>query len=70
MGGKIMQYIVDSYILEYVENKEKYYISFKDSINKQCRIEINREIFEEYMKSRKCYKKYKMNMTGTKNSQN
>ena len=57
MGGKVMQYIVDSYILEYIENEEKYYISFKDSIGKQCRIEINREIFEEYMKSRKCYKK-------------
>ena len=40
-----MQYKVDSYTLEYVESEDKYYISFIDSVNQECRIEIDKEIF-------------------------
>lgn len=54
-----MQYVVDSYILEYIESKDKYYISFKDSVENDCRIEINKEIFETYIKSKKAYIKIK-----------
>ena len=54
-----VKYEVDSYILEYIEDENKYYISFKDSSNKECRIEINQEIFEAYIKSKKAYVKIK-----------
>jgi RNA polymerase sigma-70 factor (ECF subfamily) len=54
-----MQYEVDNYILEYVENEEKYYISFEDSARQKCRIEIAKEIFDEYMISKKAYVKIK-----------
>lgn len=54
-----MQYLVDTYTLEYLENENKYYISFKDSVENECKIEISREIFEEYMKSKKSYIKIK-----------
>lgn len=45
-----MQYEVDSYTLEYMENEDKYYISFVDSVEHECRIEIDKEIFDIYMK--------------------
>lgn len=54
-----MQYEVDDYTLEYIEDEEKYYISFKDSAKQDCRIEIEKEIFEIYMNSRKAYVKIK-----------
>lgn len=48
-----MQYEVDSYILEYVEAENKYYITFLDSVNNRCKIEISEEIFEAYIDSKK-----------------
>ena len=54
-----MQFIVDTYILEYVESENKYYISFKDSVDKDCKIEINKKVFNEYVESRKSYIKIK-----------
>ena len=54
-----MKYKVDSYILEYIENENKYYISFLDSANQECRIEIDKEIFDIYMSSKKSYVKIK-----------
>lgn len=54
-----MQYEVDSYTLEYIENEDKYYISFVDSAGKDCRIEIDNETFDIYMKSKKTYIKIK-----------
>ena len=54
-----MKYEVDSYILEYIENENKYYISFLDSVNQECRIEIDKEIFDIYMSSKKSYVKIK-----------
>ena len=52
-----MQYEVDSYILEYMENENKYYITFKDSVGNNCKIEINKEVFETYRDSKKTYVK-------------
>lgn len=54
-----MQYVVDTYVLEYLENEDKYYISFKDSVEKDCRMEIDKEIYEAYMKSKAAYVKIK-----------
>lgn len=54
-----MQYEVDSYTLEYIEEEDKYYISFKDSAKQDCRLEIDKEIFDTYMKSKKTYIKIK-----------
>ncbi|MCI9038431.1 MAG: hypothetical protein HFJ29_00890 [Clostridia bacterium] len=54
-----MQYKVDSYTLEYAESEDKYYISFIDSVNQECRIEIDKEIFYAYLKSKKSYIKIK-----------
>lgn len=54
-----MQYEVDSYILEYIEDENKYYISFTDSVNQQCRLEIDKELFDIYMTSKKSYVKIK-----------
>ncbi len=54
-----MQYEVDSYTLEYIENEDKYYISFIDSAEHECRIEIDKEIFDIYMNSKKAYIKIK-----------
>ncbi len=54
-----MQYEVDSYTLEYIESENKYYISFKDSVEKDCRIEIDKDIFDTYLKSKKAYIKIK-----------
>ena len=59
IGGKTMQYKVDSYTLEYLENENKYYISFIDSAKQNCRIEIDKEIFDTYMNSKKAYIKIK-----------
>ena len=54
-----MKYEVDSYTLEYIENEEKYYISFNDSVGKECRLEIDKDIFDIYLKSKKAYIKIK-----------
>lgn len=54
-----MQYEVDSYTLEYMEDENKYYISFVDSAEQDCRIQIDKEIFDTYMKSKKAYTKIK-----------
>ena len=54
-----MEYEVDTYTLEYVENEDKYYISFKDSVGNDCKLEIEKEIFDVYMTSRKAYIKIK-----------
>lgn len=58
-----MEYEVDSYTLEYVESEDKYYISFLDSAKKNCRIEIEKDIFDAYMNSRKAYTKIKNETT-------
>ncbi len=52
-----MKYEVDSYILEYNEEINKYFIYFKDSVNNECRLEIKKEIFDTYKKSKREYKK-------------
>lgn len=52
-----MQYEVDSYKLEYIEETKKYFICFKDSAGQDCRLEIKKEIYDIYMLSRKQYKK-------------
>lgn len=54
-----MKYEVDTYKLEYNENTNKYYISFHDSVGKECEIETEKEIFDVYMKSKQEYKKIK-----------
>ena len=59
MEVRVLKYEVDSYILEYIEDENKYYISFKDSVKRECKIEIDKEIFDTYMKSKKSYIKIK-----------
>lgn len=59
-----MRYEVDSYTLEYVEDEDKYYISFRDSVEQDCRIEIDKDIFDTYTNSKKAYIKIK-NETST-----
>lgn len=54
-----MKYEVDSYKLEYKEKTNQYFIYFKDSIGKDCEMEIGKEIFDTYMKSKKEYVKIK-----------
>lgn len=54
-----MKYEVDSYILEYLEDENKYFITFKDSVGNDCRLEICKDIFDEYMDSKKYYEKFK-----------
>ena len=56
-----MEYEVDSYTLEYINinGQNKYYLSFKDSVEQDCKIEIEKEIFDAYMTSRKAYTKIK-----------
>lgn len=54
-----MKYEVDSYILEYIEDNNAYYIYFKDSVERNCQIKINKEIFDAYMDSKKAYVKIK-----------
>ena len=46
-------------ILEYVEDEDKYYISFRDSVEQDCRIEIDKDIFDTYTNSKKAYIKIK-----------
>ena len=58
-----MIYEVDSYKLEYNEKTNQYFIYFKDSIGKDCKIEIDEKVFEVYMKSRKEYIKIKNQYT-------
>ena len=53
-----MQYEVDSYILEYIEDEDRYYITFVDSVKHECKLEIDK-VFETYMKSKKAYIKIK-----------
>lgn len=52
-----MQYEVDSYKLEYIEETEQYFIYFKDSVGEDCKLEIQKEVFDTYMQSRKEYRK-------------
>ena len=52
-----MKYEVDTYELEYDKKSNKYFISFKDSVGKECKLEIRKEIFDAYMKSKREYKK-------------
>ena len=54
-----MQYEVDSYTLEYIEDENKYYISFVDSAEQDCRIQIDKEILVTYMKPKKAYTRLK-----------
>lgn len=54
-----MLYEVDSYTLEYDESENKYYISFIDSANHNCRVQIDKEIFDVYKNSKKSYTKIK-----------
>lgn len=56
-----MEYEVDSYTLEHINinGQNKYYLSFKDSVEQDCKIEIEKEIFDAYMTSRKAYTKIK-----------
>ena len=56
-----MEYEVDSYTLEHINinGQNKYYLSFKDSVDQDCKIEIEKEIFDAYMTSRKAYTKIK-----------
>ena len=56
-----MEYEVDSYTLEHINinGQNKYYLSFKDSVDQDCKIEIDKEIFDAYMTSRKAYTKIK-----------
>ena len=52
---KEMQYEVDEYIVEHIEETDKYYIYFKDSVNNECKIEIDKKIYDAYMESKKAY---------------
>lgn len=52
-----MQYEVDSYTLEFNEDENKYYISFKDSVDIDCKFEISKEIYEAYIESKSKLKK-------------
>ncbi len=54
-----MQYEVDEYIVEHIEEIDKYYIYFKDSANKECKIEIDKNIYGAYMESKKVYVRIK-----------
>ena len=54
-----MKYEIDSYILEYLEDENKYDITFRDSVNNECKIEIEREIFDTYINSKTTYVKMK-----------
>lgn len=54
-----MQYEVDTYKLEYIEETGQYYICFKDSVENECRIEISKDIFDAYITSKKSYIKVK-----------
>ncbi len=54
-----MQYEVDEYIVEHIEETDKYYIYFKDSVNNECKIEINKNIYDAYIESKKAYTRIK-----------
>lgn len=49
----------DTVTEEYVEDEDKYYISFRDSVEQDCRIEIDKDIFDTYTNSKKTYIKIK-----------
>ena len=44
-----MRYEVDNYIVEHITETNKYYIYFKDSVNNECKIEIDQKIYEAYI---------------------
>jgi len=48
-----MKFKVDSYVLEYDEEHNKYYISFEDSIGNECEMEIDEGLFNVYKDSKK-----------------
>lgn len=58
-----MQYEVDEYIVEHIEETDKYYIYFKDSVNNECKIEIDKKIYDAYMESKKAYIRIKKQNT-------
>lgn len=59
IGGIEGQYEVDDYTLEYIKDEGKYYISFKDSADRDCKIEIDKGTFEIYRESKSTYIKIK-----------
>ena len=54
-----MRYEVDNYIVEHITETNKYYIYFKDSVNNECKVEIDQKIYEAYIESKRAYKKIK-----------
>lgn len=58
-----MRYEVDEYVIEHLQETDKYYIYFKDSAGKDCKLEIKKEIFDTYIESRKNYIKIKNQKT-------
>ena len=52
-----MKYEVDSYVLEYLEDEDKYYISFIDSSNKECRMQTSRHIEHSKLTEEEIYKR-------------
>ena len=58
-----MRYEVDNYIVEHITETNKYYIYFKDSVNNECKIEIDQKIYEAYIESKRAYKKIKNQKT-------
>lgn len=58
-----MRYEVDNYIVEHIAETNKYYIYFKDSVNNECKIEIDKQIYEAYIESKRAYKKIKNQKT-------
>jgi len=58
-----MRYEVDEYVIEHLQETNKYYIYFKDSAGKDCKLEIKKEIFDTYIESRKNYTKIKNQKT-------
>lgn len=50
-----MKYIIDTYTLESLNSK--YFISFKDFLNNLHKLEISKEVFDEYINFKKISKK-------------
>lgn len=50
-----MRYEVDEYIVEHIEELDKYYIYFKDSVGNDCKMEIDKKIYGAYIESNKSY---------------
>lgn len=50
-----MRYEVDEYIVEHMEESDKYFIYFKDSVGQDCKMEIDKKIYGAYIESNKAY---------------